>query len=396
MKTFDRYIIGKTAWPLAAALGVALLALLLERTVRLLDLVVNEGGTFYLLLRMLANLIPHYLGLALPAAFFIGMLLATLRFSNDSEFDAMQAAGFGLGRMLAPLMAFAAVLTLCSTIVIGYLQPHTRYAYRALVYLVTNTAWDYALERGAFFSGFGGMTISVEDITDRGRRLAGVFMHQQDAEGRSTTTTAESGQVFRSADEDRLILSLRQGVRVDSRGQGRSATIVTFDRLDLPLDMALAPAPFRQHREGYRELTLFELWAARAAPPVGMSVAGTEAEIHERLVRIATLLFLPLLALPLGTATRRASRSIGLAVGLAILVFYHHLLQLGDSLASAEIVSPWIGFWLPYALFAGFSGWACHAASTRPGFNVFSHVIGAIQRLADHLRGLLARPGHAQ
>ena len=68
----------------------ALIALLMERMVRLLDLVVNKGGPFYLLLQMLANLIPHYLGIALPAAFFIGVLHAVMKMSSDSELDAMR------------------------------------------------------------------------------------------------------------------------------------------------------------------------------------------------------------------------------------------------------------------------------------------------------------------
>src|SRR3546814_19475655 len=76
----------------------------MERIVRLLDLVVNKGGPFYLLLQMLANLIPHYLGIALPAAFFIGVLHAVMKMSSDSELDAMQAFGGGLQRLLVPIM----------------------------------------------------------------------------------------------------------------------------------------------------------------------------------------------------------------------------------------------------------------------------------------------------
>ena len=82
MKTFDRYVLNKTLMPLTVAIGIALIALLMERMVRLLDLVVNKGGPFYLLLQMLANLIPHYLGIALPAAFFIGVLHAVMKMSS--------------------------------------------------------------------------------------------------------------------------------------------------------------------------------------------------------------------------------------------------------------------------------------------------------------------------
>jgi lipopolysaccharide export system permease protein len=56
--------------PLAAAVGVALLAMLLDKLVHVLDLVVSKGGPFIFLLKILGDLVPPYLGLALPVALF--------------------------------------------------------------------------------------------------------------------------------------------------------------------------------------------------------------------------------------------------------------------------------------------------------------------------------------
>jgi lipopolysaccharide export system permease protein len=391
MRNLDLYVIRKTLWPLLAALGVALIALLLERTVRLLDLVVSEGGPFYLLLRMVANLIPHYLGLALPAAFFLGSLLAVMRLASESELDVMQAAGYGLNRLLLPLMGLGIVLTLCSAIVIGYLQPHTRYAYRALKYLVTNTAWNIALERDSIFTGFHDMAISVEDIADRGRHLTGIFVNQRRPDGRTITTTAQSGKVLRSVDKQRLVLNLEKGVLVETKEGSTSATVITFDHMNVPLDVDLTPEAFRQNREGYREMTLLELWQALDAPPIGTTANGAAGEIHGRLVRIATVLFLPLLTVPLGAAARRGSRIYGLAMGMGIIVFYNYLLEFGDGLVVDAGVSPWLALWGPYLIFGGGSAWACYRACTRPGANAFSAAIatgeralGAMQWAAAH------------
>src|SRR5262245_60169521 len=208
MKTLDRYVLAKTMWPLVGCIAVALIALLLERMVRLLDLVVNKGGPFFLILKMLANLIPHYLGIAIPAAFFVGVLVAIMRMSGDSEMDAIHAMGVGLRRMLAPLMALAILLTICSAIIIGFLQPYTRYAYQALVYSVTHTAWNTALERGTFFTGLGDMTIMVEGFSDGGRQLNGIFLFSQKDDGSTTTTTAETGRLLRERTGLDLVLKL--------------------------------------------------------------------------------------------------------------------------------------------------------------------------------------------
>src|SRR6185369_53195 len=110
----DRYVIEKTMVPLAATIGIALVALLMERMVRLMEILVSQGGPLFLVLKMLGNLVPHYLGLALPAALFVGVMLATTRLSIDSEIDALQSVGVSLRRLLRPLM----VLTLAIGVVL--------------------------------------------------------------------------------------------------------------------------------------------------------------------------------------------------------------------------------------------------------------------------------------
>ncbi|GIK98973.1 MAG: hypothetical protein BroJett029_31820 [Alphaproteobacteria bacterium] len=369
MKTFDRYVLSKTLWPLVTAIGIALFALLLERMVRLLDLVVNKGGPFYLLLKMLVNLIPHYLGIALPAAFFIGVLHAVMKMSSDSELDAMQAFGGGLQRLLAPIMGLAIGLMLLAVVIIGFLQPYTRYAYRALVYTVTHTAWDTALERGTFFTGFGDMTIVVDDISQGGRELSGIFIHEETEPQGSITTTASKGRILRTRDDFKLILQLERGVRVDAGRESGRAAVTTFDSLSLPLDAALDTAAFRARGERERELTLLELWPLQDDPPEGMTKATIAAEMHDRLVRIATLLTLPLFAIPLGLASRRTRRGVGMVVGIVGLVLYHYVLRFGASLVAIDRLSPWVGLWLPFVLFTAASLWGFYAASTRPGVN---------------------------
>jgi lipopolysaccharide export system permease protein len=391
MKTLDRYVLAKTMWPLTGCIAVALIALLLERMVRLLDLVVNKGGPFFLILKMLANLIPHYLGIAIPAAFFVGVLVAVMRMSGDSELDAIHAMGVGLRRMVRPLMALAILLTMLSAAIIGYLQPYTRYAYQALVFTVTHTAWNTALERGTFFTGLGDMTIMVEGLSDNGRQLNGIFLYNRKPDGSATTTTAETGRLFRERSGLDLILRLHKGLWIQTAPDGRKATVLTFDNFDLPLEQALGTSVFRERGQMERELTLTELWQQRAEPPRGMTFARMDAELHGRLVRIASILFLPLLAMPLGIGSRRARRGVGLVVGVILLIFYHHLLQFAESLADNAVLPAPLALWLPFFGFVALSVWAFHLSATRPGYNPVTALIDRIGETGEGVRRLFLR-----
>lgn len=385
MTLLDRYLLNRIMWPLLATVMIALAAMLLERMVRLLDLVVAKGGPILFVLRMLANLIPHYLGLALPIAFFIGILMAISKLSADSELDAMNATGVSLYRMLAPVMVVAVVLVACGSIIFGFLQPYTRYAYRALVFIVTETAWESALERGSFFSGFGNYTIMANDISDGGRQLNGIFLHEERPNGGSTTTTAEVGRVFRSTDDLGLILRLENGVRVDAGLIGKEATVLSFDSLTIPLDATLGPKAFRARGNTHAELTLPELFRALKNPPEGTTYDEALASIHGRLVRAISFVFLPLIAMPLGMTVRRSRRSVSLGVGIVILLLYHYLIEMAGSFAASGLISPYLALWVPFALFLSFGLWCFHVTATRPGVNPFNRALATIDNLLGRL-----------
>lgn len=105
MGLLDRYILRSVATPLTLALCTAAALLLIEHMLRLFDFVLAEQGPVDVVWRMLANLVPHYLSLALPLGAFLGVLLAFRNLSMSSELDAMKSSGASFGRLLRPSTA---------------------------------------------------------------------------------------------------------------------------------------------------------------------------------------------------------------------------------------------------------------------------------------------------
>jgi lipopolysaccharide export system permease protein len=385
LQLIDRYVLKRVSWPLAAAIVIGLAALLLERLIRLLDLFANRGGPLTLILKMLGNLVPHYLAIAIPAAFFVGILYATLRMSNDSELDVMRASGLSLRRLAAPMLAMAVVLTVTSALILGFLQPYTRYAYRALVYLVTETSWNSAIERGAFFNGFGGKTILIGDIAEGGRSLARVFIQETDEDGNNLALSAETGELANDPENFALVLVLRDGIRVESKPDGTGGKALEFQELALPLEV-IAPDEFRP-RNKESELNFFELFQAyhERWPNIGRD--NLVSEINYRLVRALSVLFLPLLAIPIGLTSRRSPTSIRIVAGIAILILYYQVLQFGQQMAENGRLSAFFALWLPFLLFAGASTYAFHVANSGLGQDPFAAFFRAIDDAWSWLRG---------
>jgi lipopolysaccharide export system permease protein len=387
LSLIDRYMLKRVCWPLAGAIVIGMAALLLERLIRLLDLFANRGGPLTLILKMLGNLVPHYLSIAIPAAFFVGILYATLRLSNDSELDVMRASGLSLRRLVAPVLVMAVVLTVASAIILGFLQPYTRYAYRALVYLVTETSWNSAIERGAFFSGFGGKTILIGDIADGGRTLKKIFIQETDANGNNIALSAQTGELARDPRTFSSTLILRDGVRVDSKPDGTGGQASVFRESSLPLEMVV-PDPFRPRGDSEAELSFFELITAYVTRDPNIGRDDALAQINYIIVRTLTVLFLPILAIPMGLTSRRQPTSVRIIVGIAILIVYNQVLNFGRDMAENGRVSVFVGLWIPFLVFSLGSMYLFYVANSRQNQDPFSVVFATID---DAWRWLKAR-----
>lgn len=393
LQLIDRYMLKRVCWPLAAAIIIGMAALLLERLIRLLDLFANRGGPLTMILKMLGNLVPHYLAIAIPAAFFVGILYATLRMSNDSELDVMRASGLSLRRLATPMLAMAVVLTVASALILGFLQPYTRYAYRALVYLVTETSWNSAIERGAFFNGFGGKTILIGDIAEGGRALSRIFIQENDEKGNNIALSAQTGELANDARTHSLVLILRDGIRVETRPDGTGGKALEFKETKLPLEV-IAPEEYRP-RNKESELNFIELIQAYRENWPNIGRDNLVSEINYRLVRALTVLFLPLLAIPMGLTSRRSPASIRIVAGIALLILYYQVLQFGQQMVENSRASAFLGLWVPFLVFAGGSTYAFHVANSGIGSDPFSGVFrlidGAWLWLRRRMASLFAR-----
>jgi lipopolysaccharide export system permease protein len=353
---------------------VALVALLAERTMRVVDLVVGWRGSLIVVVEMLGYLVPHYMGLAIPAAFFLGVLLTFARLSREGEMAAIYASGVGLTRLLRPILLFSVVLMAAVTLLASYLQPYGRYAYRAAGQALTNASFATLLQ-GGVFTTLGDTTYMVEEISPDRAGLGRVFVYGRDDAGNSVAVTATSGRVERAGPTEPIVLRLKDGLQQVVTAPAPPGSGAKPDR-DRPGDVVLRFRDFetrfgsdmgelRPRGEDERELTLMELWRASASPPEDIDASEIAAELHGRLVRIASLPVLPFLAIPLALGRIRGQRSYGLVIGLAALIGYHQVLQFGEALVDDGQIPAWLGLWVPTGLFAALSLTLFTRAATR-------------------------------
>ena len=361
MSTINWYILRQAAAPLLIAILIALLMLLTERMLRLLDMVLDSSGTLNILMEMLAFLVPHYVALALPVAFFLGVLLAFSGMHQRNEIDALLSAGIGLHELLRPVLVLAGFLTLLSLLNSALVQPHARYLYRSLVHYLSGTAATAYLQDGVFLE-VDSYTFMAEKIGRDRKFFSKVFIYEAGESGGSRVITAAEGRIEATSKKGKSILHLmtgesmriRPGSRSDATQQGADFDVVTFGRLRLPINLGVPPE-FRKRGADERELTLAELWSLRHLPPPNATTEEMLAEFNDRLVRIVSVFFLPFLAIGFAIAPPRTHRAYNIVFGVLILIIYNELVRVGKIVASVGQAPVALGQWLPFALFAVFS-----------------------------------------
>ena len=162
LSILDRYILRMLAAPAAGVLGVTLVAFLLEQMLRLIDQLASNGARLGYLFGLITNLVPYQLGLALPASFFAAMFIVIARLDEESEIDAVLAGGISFTRLVAPLLAVGVALGIVSILLVGYLQPYSRFGYRAVLNAATDAGWTAQLDPQVFISAGPNFTITAD------------------------------------------------------------------------------------------------------------------------------------------------------------------------------------------------------------------------------------------
>ena len=389
----DRYVLKQVLMPMLITLGVAALLLILERMLKLFDFVVNQGGPVEVVFRMLANLTPHYMGLALPVGLLLGVLVAFRKISLSSEYDAITSSGTSLPQLVRPLLMLAALLAIINTLLVGWIQPHSRYAYRGLVFDLRSGALGASIRVGEFVEIGDDITLMIEESRNQGAELGGIFLERRD-ERSTVTVTAERGGFFATDDDQTILLRLFNGVLVDLNESQNKPRVLNFERQDLTVKLPQREV-FRERGGQELEMTLPELFVEMQNPINSVEErAAFQGNYHWRIMHSLSFFILPFLAIPMGITNKRTGRGTGIVIGLSLLIVYNELME-GMETAVKNGASPYFTIWALFAGFAFLSLFFFRVSAFKAGGEPLAYIdkivevfAGPIKRLSKRLMGM--------
>ena len=237
MRLIERYLFGQLLWPTLAAAAALGGVALLSQTLSYLDILVDQGQTIGVFIKVVLLNMPQLIAMVLPVAVFVAGLIALNRLHIEQEIVVCFAAGLSRWRVIAPAMRLATLLALATLATNLWVQPWGARQMRLEMFNVKTDVAASLVRPGEFKHGAGGLTVFAQRA-DPGGVLHNLFVYREKEDGGSNTLSARQGQVIRRNGEP--VLVLKQGVNQEYDSKG-VLNVLAFDSHALELTPFLGP-----------------------------------------------------------------------------------------------------------------------------------------------------------
>jgi lipopolysaccharide export system permease protein len=373
----QRYLLREIATPMVMALVIFTFVLMMGRSQKLMEMVIDKGVPLGQILRLLANLMPTFLVLTIPVALLIGVLLAFGRLSAESELVALKACGVNLPLLMRPVLALALLSGLITASLTLYIEPAANAAFRRQAFAVASSIATVGIIPMTFNDDFSGLVLYAAEVNDKDGQMNNIFIADERPGTLPATIFATSGGIQVDQAEQTMNLRLKDGTIHRRDDKNDAYQIIQFDTYGLRVDLNHNDDKGKvlNRREG--ELNLPDLLLARKSPLDNKDARVLNAGLQKRFVMATTPLIFILIGVPLGIRSQRSGRGANFALALFIFLLFYILFTLAKTLV-IDLGLPALCMWLPVVIFtvAGIFLFRAAAHEREIHFNLIAYFKG--------------------
>jgi lipopolysaccharide export LptBFGC system permease protein LptF len=165
LRILDRYVLREILPPFLLGLVVFTFVLEIPPIITQGEKLIAKGASWEVVSRILVTLLPQALGITIPVALLIGILIAFGRLSGDREAVALQACGVNLARLLRPVGLLALLAWAATSYIMIVAVPDANQAFRELTFKVVSTRAESEVKPRVFFEDFPNIVLYVREVT---------------------------------------------------------------------------------------------------------------------------------------------------------------------------------------------------------------------------------------
>ncbi len=286
--------------------------------------------------------IPQFLQWAFPIAALVATVFTIGNMTRHHEITAAKAGGVSFGRLLAPILALGALLSVAA-LGLGELVPVTNSRRAELL----GERRDFGSYRSDFvFQTAGGRSLSVRQLDPGGGSMTGVLLERE--------ATLSAPGLHETA--ERAIWTANEGWMLEDGylrllGAGGEEQTCQFAELripslrETPADLLAEPKEPDEMR--YAEMTRF----IEAIDRSGGDTRPLRVDRAQKVTLPIAVLVIILFGAPLATSSQRGGAAYGIGLSLAVTMIYLMLFRVAKAVGSSGALDPIVAAWLPNILF---------------------------------------------
>jgi lipopolysaccharide export system permease protein len=352
-KTTYLYILKEILPIFLIGMMVFTIILLMDKILKLIELIVSRGVSLSDILMLLLYLSPSFLIFTIPMSVLLSTLISFGRLSGDSEITAFKASGLSLYQLFLPVSIFSIAAYLLTTLCVFYGLPWGNHGFRTTLYKIAQSKADIEIKERVFNDLFDGLVVYVEKVPIQGEKMEGILIYDERDQGKTNTIFAREGLLSSNPKSQEVILRLFDGDihRFDSRADVYQK--IKFDAYDLKLELAKALSAMGKKLRDH-ELSVDDIKEKiEKKKSSGEDSTAQEVELHKRYAIPFACIVFSLIGVPLGIQPRRAGRSYGFVFSILILLAYYISLMGSEILALRRTIPPYLAGWAPNVIFGG-------------------------------------------
>ena len=363
MRILDRYIVRETLLPFAIALVVFTFVLIIPFILDLAEELIAKGVAWPVILQLMATLLPATLGLTIPMALLLGILIAFGRLSADREIVVLMACGVSPYRLLRPVLGLATIAAGVTFYIMVRAIPDANQLHREIALKVVADRAEGQVRPREFFEDFPNTVLYVRDIPPEGG-WNDVFAADMRTPGQPVIYVARRGRMLIDREARTIEMVLQDGAQHTTKAADPATyEIVRFEQLIVALD----PESVFQSTlpRGEREMTIEELRARiRELQANQLPYHNPVMEIHKKFsIPIACFVF-ALIGVGLGVSNRKDGKLASFVLGIGVIFAYYVVMFTSESLTKGAMVPAWLSMWVPNIVL-GAAGAALLASRSR-------------------------------
>jgi len=389
-KTTYLYILKETLPIFLIGLMIFTVILLMDKILKLIELIVTRGVSLSNILMLLLFISPSFLILTVPMAVLLAILLAFGRLSGDSEITAFKASGMSLYQLFLPVSIFSIGAYLLTAFLVFYGLPWGNIGFKSTLYLIAQSKADIEIKERVFNDTFDGLVVYVDKVPIQGKRMEGILIYDERDKEKFNTIFAKEGFLTNNPKSQEVILRLFSGDIHRFEPKTNVYQKVQFDVYDLRLELAKTltamDKKLREHEMSIDDLK--ERIEKRVT--LGEDITPQEVELHKRYAIPFACIIFGLVGVPLGIQPRRSGRSYGFILSILILLAYYISLTASEILALRHTIPAFLAGWAPNFLFGGLGIYLLVNAAKESPFKPSIWLNQAIHFIQRKLKGPLA------